>query len=38
MHRSLSLFPWYDFPTVLPIGDHPIVKNLDREQWICFLL
>ena len=29
---QFKLFPWYYFPTVLPTGDHPIVKNLDRVE------
>lgn len=29
---QFKLFPWYYFPTVLPIGEHPIVKNLDRVE------
>ncbi len=27
---QFELYPWYYFPTVLPVGTHPIVRNLDR--------
>jgi gliding-associated putative ABC transporter substrate-binding component GldG len=29
---QMELFPWYYHPTVLPGGNHPIVKNLDRVE------
>lgn len=29
---QMELFPWYYHPTVLPVGNHPIVKNLDRVE------
>lgn len=29
---QMELFPWYYHPTVLPDGNHPIVKNLDRVE------
>lgn len=29
---QMELFPWYYHPTVLPSGNHPIVKNLDRVE------
>ncbi|MCW5922951.1 MAG: gliding motility-associated ABC transporter substrate-binding protein GldG [Saprospiraceae bacterium] len=29
---QMELFPWYYHPAVLPTGNHPIVKNLDRVE------
>jgi len=29
---QMELFPWYYHPTVMPTGNHPIVKNLDRVE------
>lgn len=29
---QMELFPWYYHPTVLPSGNHPVVKNLDRVE------
>lgn len=30
--KQLELYKWYYHPTVLPTGNHPIVKNLDRVE------
>ncbi|MEZ4965472.1 MAG: gliding motility-associated ABC transporter substrate-binding protein GldG [Saprospiraceae bacterium] len=30
--QQLELYKWYYFPTVMPVGNHPIVKNLDRVE------
>lgn len=29
---QMELFPWYYHPAVLPNGNHPVVKNLDRVE------
>lgn len=29
---QFDLFKWYYHPTVLPTGNHPVVKNLDRVE------
>jgi gliding-associated putative ABC transporter substrate-binding component GldG len=29
---QMELFPWYYHPVVLPSGNHPVVKNLDRVE------
>lgn len=29
---QFKLFPWYYHPAVLPSGEHPVVKNVDRVE------
>jgi ABC-2 type transport system permease protein len=29
---QFTLFKWFYFPTVRPVGSHPVIKNLDRVE------